>query len=518
MRFINRHFHAAVGVSLAFVPIAADLFYKAFVSLRPYWIHYFDPEVFYFYSSLNLLQLKAPVHVDHPGTPLQLLGAVVLSFTRQDPLELDTYRAAMYWISAAISLLCLSLLVHRAEIDAKISHICLLVWMIYLAPGALEYQSVWAPEMAFPAVSAVLILCLLSQFSSPENLKRASQSGLLFGFACALKFTFLFCLLSLLGVLAVRSEVGDARRRLTECAVVAGSAVGGFVIATSPILLEYPDMLGFVVSILAHEGPYATGELGIADARTIVDNLMGLLDAAKAWWFCVGVIYLCGFLYLRYSRFLPKNHRRVLAFSTWYSLFAVLTSMVFSATINQVGWRYALPAMTTVPLVLLALLRADFMRTVGNRLVTGFAALALGGLLVKAVHLDLRTHDQRIRENTQLRADVEHRLDGVAGPNAVSVFSYRFPHPVSALRGSAIASLRDPGRVLRRLDVAFPSIGAYNPWTNTMNLPGGVSDWDLFVLRSDHYQNLETAAGVVEIDRVRDYVLLQRVEHHGSRK
>src|SRR5579863_8286761 len=38
----------------------------------------FDPEYIYLLNSLSVLNLHAPAHTDHPGTTLQLLGAVIL--------------------------------------------------------------------------------------------------------------------------------------------------------------------------------------------------------------------------------------------------------------------------------------------------------------------------------------------------------------------------------------------------------------------------------------------------------
>jgi hypothetical protein len=45
----------------------------------PYFLrNNFDPDYNYLLNSLSLLKLQTPRHTDHPGTTLQLLGAVVL--------------------------------------------------------------------------------------------------------------------------------------------------------------------------------------------------------------------------------------------------------------------------------------------------------------------------------------------------------------------------------------------------------------------------------------------------------
>src|SRR5437016_12461503 len=38
----------------------------------------FDPEYVYLLNSLNLLNIQPPSHTDHPGTTLQIFGAIVI--------------------------------------------------------------------------------------------------------------------------------------------------------------------------------------------------------------------------------------------------------------------------------------------------------------------------------------------------------------------------------------------------------------------------------------------------------
>src|SRR6185436_1662443 len=67
-------------VALGLAPVlyvAAGLVLKA--SRGPYWLGTnADPEYAYLFNALSIAGGHAPYHVDHPGTPLQMLGAVVL--------------------------------------------------------------------------------------------------------------------------------------------------------------------------------------------------------------------------------------------------------------------------------------------------------------------------------------------------------------------------------------------------------------------------------------------------------
>ena len=66
------------GYILIMIPI---LTYWVYWTLNPsYWFNA-DPAVFYFIDSLSIFVGKLYVYVDHPGTPVQLIGSFLLSLT-----------------------------------------------------------------------------------------------------------------------------------------------------------------------------------------------------------------------------------------------------------------------------------------------------------------------------------------------------------------------------------------------------------------------------------------------------
>ena len=87
-----RRAHAIGYGFAAALPLLADSIYRVVIHPRPFWMHFYDPETIYFYQSLRLLGGHAPLNVDHPGTPVQLLGAVIALFTGRSPLQFDAFR------------------------------------------------------------------------------------------------------------------------------------------------------------------------------------------------------------------------------------------------------------------------------------------------------------------------------------------------------------------------------------------------------------------------------------------
>ena len=60
---------------------------KLLLRPRPFWVHYYDPEVIYFIQGLHLLRGEVPTNIDHPGTPLQLLSALLGAITGPSLLD-----------------------------------------------------------------------------------------------------------------------------------------------------------------------------------------------------------------------------------------------------------------------------------------------------------------------------------------------------------------------------------------------------------------------------------------------
>ena len=76
-----RFFFKPVLYNLPFflIPVLLIYFYiQLRVSAWPYMLNCFDPEYIYLFNGLTLGQLKLDIgHVDNPGTPLQIIVAIV---------------------------------------------------------------------------------------------------------------------------------------------------------------------------------------------------------------------------------------------------------------------------------------------------------------------------------------------------------------------------------------------------------------------------------------------------------
>jgi hypothetical protein len=134
----------AARAPLAILPIAVELFVKLAVYPRPFWVHDYDPEAIYFYQSLRILGGHAPLNVDHPGIPVQLLGALIALFTGRSPLQFDAFRLAAYIVSFALTAVAAVAVTRTLFRDASPWLAVAGVWTYFLAPMALERDLIFS--------------------------------------------------------------------------------------------------------------------------------------------------------------------------------------------------------------------------------------------------------------------------------------------------------------------------------------------------------------------------------------
>ena len=176
-----------------------------------------DPEYCYLFNSLNILKFYVPFHIDHPGTTLQILGALVLSL-----------RGAISNLSFSPSVIQTSVLL---DPEAYLSVINLvlngLIFTITFFSGMKLFH---ASNKLLPALT--LQLSVLCFFSVHSALVRVSPEPLLI---------FAVLLLSLILIPEVFINQGETLRRANIIRPALAGIGLGFGIATKvtffPLLL-----------------------------------------------------------------------------------------------------------------------------------------------------------------------------------------------------------------------------------------------------------------------------------------
>jgi hypothetical protein len=248
----------------------------------------FDPEYVYLLNSLLMLNFHRPSHMDHPGTPLQVFGAILillrffarpgqhLSLTQSVLRNPESY---LYFINYLLLLIsCASLAYAGWRMRRQMG----LGFALAFQCGCLLFSTIListtrvTPELAMIPVAFFLMIFLQEAADEPiTSGKNAIWIGALLGLGVACKFTFLpLCLTLFL--------LRPWSRRIKGFA----SFVISFVLFTLPVSNRYMKMVSWLKALLTHQGFYGTGPEGIPSFRQFVENAQ-LLISQEPYFFVV---------------------------------------------------------------------------------------------------------------------------------------------------------------------------------------------------------------------------------------
>jgi len=465
-----------VVTAVAFAPIVCDGGYKGVIHPRPYWVLHYDPEVAYFYSSLRLARGERPLHVDHPGTPAQILGAVLIKVTgANDVFAIDRFRHAVYASTFVLNIVAVLVLLHTllAELGPLLKIAA--VWTYFAFPSALAYTTIWAPESLFFFFGAIALMFGWRFFRRPSP-SAAILFGASIGACVALKFTFLpWAAAAVLVTLVCGTAMPGTGRYRGPVLVVLGLCAG-FLTSTLPIWTQFDRVFAWLWRVISRSGQYGSGQPGWPGVAAVGANLHSYVASTKGvhlWWLATFVVL---------GGVVIRSRREGRAISRPLLTIAVLASTGMAASyafaVRELELRYMLPA-GLMGMVLFAMACAiGLQRT--SVAVQAMVLLGAGLMFGKALALDLETHVRVVSEGIATHDAVHAQLDqaamGLGRPNVI--YSWRMPEPSFALRVEAgDDSFRDV------ISTRFPHDGDYDPWIRKVRLPLGADRWDFLVIR-----------------------------------
>lgn len=280
---------------LLFPLLAPALTLAVFLAFLPparYTLIYGDPDYAYFVSSLLLLRGEGPQWVDHPGTPVQSLGALVLLLWNALAGKESTLEASFFLhsfhahramtLTLVAFLLAAQLWCGRAL--RRLGYSQALSFLVQLSPllffETFAYLRRVSPETPLAAVS-LLLVPVLARAIDDKNQKSGPwpslAAGMLLGFAASLKAVSLPLAL-LLFLLPAWKQRGLAL----------ASMAFFYVNLTAVIWHKYPFMLEWYASVLTHRNEYGKGGAELFSLSALGENLGRLcadfrFRAALAW-------------------------------------------------------------------------------------------------------------------------------------------------------------------------------------------------------------------------------------------
>jgi hypothetical protein len=451
----------------------------------PYWYsENLDPSYAYLMNSLNIANLHRPNHIDHPGTPVQTIGAIVIKAKNLGANESSLARTVLqnpdiylrlinnlFIFLASVCLLGGGYVVFR--ITGDLFSAIVLQSTPFLSATTMQGLYGVRPEPLFVSLSilfSVLILLTLKFETRKHALKFSLAFGFLAGLGMAAKINFLPLLL--IPLILLSSWKWRAVYVLTT-----GMAFLFFIL---PILAPGHLMrfFGFAVAISTHTGRYGTGAAGIVSPGDFARNAVNLMRTD--WLFFL--IMAAGAVLL-----ITKSGRARLKGARYKILLAVtLTQFLqFLIVAKHPSSHYLIPAMGLMGVDLIVVFDAWRETSVTNRMRWTVLAIICAGFGTVAILSLIKQHDELRTLATRQRGAYQITQNEFRGRRVVDYYSassepYALKFGVEYSGNLYVSTLQE----------LYPGSLFYNPWTQQFsNFVGPVElskiaapgDW--FVMR-----------------------------------
>lgn len=348
-------------VIFGIIPVLLFLVSTWFISAKgPYYLGpNLDPEYAYLLNSLDMVQFVPPGHTDHPGTTLQVLGALVIMFkyaissliqntgtVRYEVLtNPESYLRAVNLALNGLIMLFVFLTGLRVYQLKRNRLLAISIQLTpFLFPTLIKATTRVSPEPMLIVVVLWLSLILLSVITNNYQIstKKSVLLGVILGFGAATKVTILP-----LGLLTLFPE--GWRKKL---AALAGLVLSffAFTIPSWPRLIRLGKWL---ISIALRDGHYGHGQLGLPNWSVLWDSFITLVVADPGFFVLVMIALMLMIYAFLNRREITKSvvNRRIVKFIFIVLLIFVVQTVI---TVKHPPIHYMVPAMTLAGIFLFA--------------------------------------------------------------------------------------------------------------------------------------------------------------------
>jgi hypothetical protein len=263
------------GYSLVIAPLFA---YWAFWTLNPSYWHYADPAAWYFLDSLAPFAGKAYTYVDHPGTPVHLIGTLMLGLAY--PLFGGQERLIQYYIAepetfffmANLFLLGMNTMTavfffktvkNALKQDGVLAGAALGLMYFAIHPQGFNSLTYWSHN-SFNYIFGTLWLLWLVRLaqSGPISRKKISVLGLTAGMLSMTQLyllTWVACGIITIFLLGISTQKTPGKV-IRDGILMTASSLAGMAIMLLPIAGQMPRFIDWISRLLGSQGLYGAGE------------------------------------------------------------------------------------------------------------------------------------------------------------------------------------------------------------------------------------------------------------------
>ncbi len=482
----------------------------------------YDADMAYMMNSLSVYKSVPYYYADHPGTPVELFGTLLLAVTRpmahaagEAPVTYILERPELFFSIAdgfitLLSITTATLLVLFAIkvedlMDLFMAGAIGIAFYVLHPVNTLITLVNWSHNSFTFAIGTLVLFLIYLRLRKMKELQTWETTfiGLAVGTLVAIQVYFSTWVLGVAMMVGIFSYL--TRRKwysgvASFVTLLIGSAAG-FIIATFPILHRYREFYWWIKSLIFHQGNYGGGASGIASLSGLRDNFSGLWRGGS--WFFLGLILLFGMLIG--SMIINRKHLRSRA--GWWSVAVGICVLMIGSLLTVIkhpGWTYMLSVTAGIPI----LLTLDFstLRERGQVVKLGLLMLSILFLGIYAFNVirfverrDFTAKTLQIRsiEYQQIKAD--YAIDNELNPDSVlTLWSYGTASPCMSLRFGNIYTNKN---FTEEINVLCPQDWHYSVWTDQVILPNGLTSFD----ESDGWDILVVSEEIFSPDELVEY-------------
>jgi len=339
-----------------------------------------DPEYIYFMSGLTVADGVIKVgHIDNPGTPLQLLVALVFRivyFIRSTPtpfIDDVLSHPDLYIGIVSLSLILLStfLLIYAGykiyKYTKNIVYALLIQTSIFLPVIWYDLVGRVAPElmMPFPVILLGVLIIGIYVRNKEVVIIDIGIFAFLSAFGMAIKLSFLpILIIPIIVIPKWKSKL-----------LFVGLTVLMFFIIAFPVTLQLNIFWGWIKNLFMHSGTYGQGEANIIDIQQFKVNIREMYNLEKRFFYVL--MSLVAAIIVYYSIFRQKADKKLMIAGI---AIAVTVSIQLLLVGKHFAHRYFIPVLMLAPLMVF--LTAEIVRKIYPKKITLWAVNLLIVLLI----------------------------------------------------------------------------------------------------------------------------------------
>jgi hypothetical protein len=519
-----------LGLTAIILTIISYFIYTHWINPSPFYTVEYDPEMQYFQNSLALFKGASYAYIDHPGTPVEVIGTLLLALTRPITRGLDVFfipyhlehpelfLTLAHGILTVVSILVIILLAMIANKRLKDSNLLssLGVGVLYFAllPSLTFKALQWWTHNAFNfPFGTLLFVLVIYRFRGKDPLANleALFLGILAGILTAVQIYLVAWAIGIFISITAYTYLSQRSWCLTlKTSLLTFLGVGsGFFIAFAPVMHRFRRFYIWMKDLVFHQGRYGRGAEGFSTPGQMMDNLEWLWNRGQV----ILLVTLLAVVLLLMTMWMRR--KKIFVFTNWWAVAAgifIQLVILMLLIVKHPGQNYLLSIAAALPIQFLLIFEA-FVEREGwwERLSRVLGAISILGFFIGA-WVSFNVQRSLVAQVNQAEAEIEAVIEsylnstGKSREDLILLWGYGVPSRCYALRYGNTST--EGAALTSEIDEICPSQWLYDVWGGYVELPFAYEplsenrDWDLVIL-PEQYLPLESEKyGEVRISEV----------------